>query len=76
MNKNRRSELEKIKSRLEDILQDLETLKGEEEEYIDNMPENLQESERAQAAQAAFDEIDEATDNVSNAIGNIETAVS
>ena len=46
MNKERRKSLREIQSKLERLGQDLEVLKEEEEEYRDNMPENLQESDR------------------------------
>lgn len=46
MNKERRKSLREIQSKLDRLGQDLETLKEEEEEYRDNMPENLQESDQ------------------------------
>ena len=42
MNKVRRSKLEKIAEAITDLKEQLETLQEEEEEYRDNMPENLQ----------------------------------
>ena len=40
MNNTRRKALEDINRKLEDIKSDLEMLRDEEQEYIDNMPEN------------------------------------
>ena len=42
MNKIRRKNLQTIIDRLEDIKADLEEITYEEEEYRDNIPENLQ----------------------------------
>ena len=46
MNKIRRKNLQAIIDRLEELKGSLEDLQAEEEEYRDNIPENMQESER------------------------------
>ena len=83
MNKNRRKELmawvkkaddwatqgEELKSRLENICSD-------EQEYFDNMPENLQGSMRGMDAEEAIDAINEAIASMENAIEAAETAAS
>ena len=75
MNKERRKSLREIQSKLESLGQDLEALKDEEEEYRDNMPENLQESERYQRADEVGDLLQEALENLDNAYQQIEEAV-
>lgn len=75
MNKERRKSLREIQSKLDRLGQDLETLKEEEEEYRDNMPENLQESERYQRADEVCDLLQEALENLDNAYQQIEEAV-
>lgn len=75
MNKERRKSLREIQSKLDRLGQDLETLKDEEEEYRDNMPENLQESERYQRADEVCDLLQEALENLDNAYQQIEEAV-
>ena len=57
--------LEEIKNELEDILY-------EEEDYFDNMPENLQGSIRGEAAEEAIDYLTEAIDSLEVAIGETE----
>ena len=64
MNKQRRKQiqdninaLESIKSRLEDILAD-------EEDYFENIPENLQSSMRAETSEEAIDVLTEAIDAI------------
>ena len=75
MNKERRKSLREIQSELDRLGQDLEALKEEEEEYRDNMPENLQESERYQRADEVCDLLQEALENLDNAYQQIEEAV-
>lgn len=74
MNKIRRAELAAICEKLGEIEEALEELKEQEEEYRDNMPENLQGSERYEAADAAASEIDTAICCLVEARDSIETA--
>jgi anion-transporting ArsA/GET3 family ATPase len=90
MNKQRRSAIKRLMtdiqafmtgdtSQKDDILGEIEEIKEEEEEYFDNMPENLQMSERADNSQSAIsalemaydsfesDDFDSALDNLSEA---------
>ena len=46
MNKARRKNIQDVVNQLEDLKSTLEDLQGEEEEYRDNIPENLQGSVR------------------------------
>ena len=75
MNKERRKSLREIQSKLESLGQDLEALKDEEEEYRDNMPEKLQESDRYQRADEVCDLLQEALESMDNAYQQIEEAV-
>ena len=69
MNRIRRKQLAAIMEKLEELKADLETLKEEEEDYRDNMPENLQLSER-------YDKADNACDCLDGAVSSIEEAIS
>ena len=60
MNKIRRKNLQTIIDRLEDIKADLEEITYEEEEYRDNIPENLQSSEKYERADEACDNLNDA----------------
>lgn len=75
MNKPRRKSLQTLLDQLAGIRDTLEEIKGEEEEYRDNMPENLQGSERYEKADAACDSLYEAVSNLEEAISNIEAAI-
>ena len=74
MNKARRTELSKLLSTLEGVQNELETLRDEEQEYYDNMPESLQSGDKGNAAETAISELDDAISNVEFAIGNIGNA--
>ena len=68
MNKERRTRLEKIidkiqdiRMELEELMQDVEDVKYEEEEARDNMPESLQESDRYYTMDENVDDLESAT---------------
>lgn len=69
MNKIRRKELQSIIYQIEELKGSLEDLQAEEEEYRDNMPENLWGSER-------YDKAEEAIANMEDAISALEEAIS
>ena len=48
---------------------------SEEEEYRDNMPENLQGSEKYETAEAAIDALSTAIDSISEACNSLEEAM-
>lgn len=60
MNKMRRKALEELAEKIADLQNELEEIKQEEEEYMDNMPENLQTSEKYEIANAACEAMDAA----------------
>lgn len=79
MNKDRRTQLRVLSSRLSKIefsgnkdilfecISTLEDIKWDEENYFDNMPENLQGSMRGCESEDAIDNMDEALDALSEA---------
>lgn len=77
MNNTRRKQIEDIKARIaalladaENIKTDLETIRDEEQEYRDNMPESLAEGEKAERADAAITELEQVIDDLDSLIGN------
>lgn len=74
MNAVRRKALLEIIGGIERLRSDLEDLMQEEEEYRDNMPENLQGSERYERADEAVTAMEDAVSNLSDAIDNIDSA--
>ena len=75
MNNKRRAEIRKIHMALETILSDIERIKGEEELAYENMPENLQYSDRGEASQEAIDCLEEVYNNMEEIIDLLEEVV-
>jgi len=72
MNNTRRKQISEIIEQLESIKGDIEALRGEEQGYIDAMPENLQGSERAESAEEAISNLDLAMENMDECISCLE----
>lgn len=75
MNAARRKALNTIIDQLEDLKTELEDLLSEEEEYRDNMPENLQSSERYENADRACDSLQDAVYELESSLDSITDAV-
>ena len=75
MNKERRIRLEKIVFALEDLRDQIESIKVEEEGCYDNLPEGLQDSERGEQMQENIDNLDEVYDQVDEAISTLRDVV-
>ena len=71
MNKIRRKKLSEIIDRIQAITNDLENILSEEEDYRDNMPENLQSSEKYETSDNACSFMQDAIDNLNEAMDNI-----
>ncbi len=74
MNKERRNALDAAISKLGGIKFKIEALKGEEQEYFDNMPEGLQQGEKGSAAEEAISNMEDAINNMEEAISSIDSA--
>jgi phage host-nuclease inhibitor protein Gam len=68
MNKQRRAAIAALIPKIEDLKSELENLQQEEQDYRDNMPENLQESEKAQLSDTALENLDTAVSSVDDVI--------
>ena len=75
MNKERRKAIENVSGKIRDLLVDLEVLRDEEEEYRDNIPENLQGSERYERADECVDGLTEAIDEIERQLENIDECI-
>ncbi len=69
MNKKRRKNIQDVVEQLEGLKTTLEELQGEEETCRDNIPENLQCSER-------YEKADEACDTLYDAVNSLEDIIS
>ena len=83
MNKNRRNELrnwvkkaEEWSSKGEELKRELENICSDEQDYFDNMPENLQGSTRGMDAEEAIDAMNDAISSMDDAIEAANEAAS
>lgn len=67
-----RKKLEELMSEVESVKSDVEDIQWEEEEYRDNMPENLQGSERYDKADGACTSLSDAVDALDDMIGALD----
>ena len=75
MNKPRRKELERALDLLQQALEIIETVKDEEQEARDNMPDNLQESERAYQMDENVDNLDSVLELIDEAKDGIDIVI-
>ena len=75
MNNVRRKELKAILEEIEEIKSRLENVLLDEEEAFDNIPENLQGTERYEKAEETVEYLADAVDNLDEAISSIEYAI-
>ena len=68
MNKARRKWLENIIDKLDDIKSEIESIREEEQESYDNIPENLNDSEMATTMEENIDNLDEVLSNLEDYI--------
>lgn len=74
MNKERRKAINKIKTKLMAIKDELEVLKNEEDDFLDNFPANLNHSGNYEQCQLAVDSLDLAVDTFDDIKTALETA--
>ena len=75
MNKQRWKKISEIIEKLEDIVVELEELASEERDAYDNLPESIQYSERGEAMDAAADELDEVSGEVTDLSERLEEII-
>ncbi len=75
MNKQRRKTLRELYDIIAEAKDNLEMVMEEEEEYRDNIPENLQGSERYEKAEEAVYNLEEAISNIEEALSLIEETI-
>lgn len=75
MNKQRRKALDTLYRKIEELRQEVEEVMDEEQDSYDNLPENLQGSERGEAMYEAIDNLDSACRSLDEAMDYILEAV-
>lgn len=74
MNKQRRIALQEINDKLRECVEGIEALREEEQEYYDNIPENLHQSERAAVSEDVISALESACSSLEDAINYIDEA--
>lgn len=75
MNKLRRKSLQVLSEKLDELKSELEDIQQQEEEYRDNIPENLQGSDRYDKADSACSDLFDAVSSIEEALDSIESAI-
>lgn len=76
MNKQRREAISSLISDMEAIKERIESLASEEREYYDNMPENMQQGDKGQAADTAASNLEESCNNAESVIDGLNDSLS
>lgn len=71
MNNDRRKQIEKLTALIEEIT---ESLRDEEQEAFDNLPESLQSGERGEKMESAIDALDYAADDLQECLDHLSDA--
>lgn len=75
MNKARRRQLEKVVEVLTAQMEEMETIKDEEQEAFDNLPEGIQCTERGETMEENVDELDSIITDLENVIDSINEVI-
>ena len=74
MNRVRRQQIEAVKAQLDELSDRIDAILSDEQDYYDNIPENLQTSDRATMSEDAISSLESAIDSISDAISSLEEA--
>lgn len=75
MNQKRREQLKGAIKKLEEAKDSIESVRDDEQYSLDNIPENLQTTDRYAAMEAAIDHLDDAVESVDEAIECVSAAI-
>ena len=75
MNKDRRKRLEDLSEQIDIIKNELEEIRDEEQEARDNLPDNLQESSKAERMDEIIQAIEESMEYFEHACDDIQEAI-
>lgn len=75
MNQKRRAEISGVIAEIFSAKIDVESILTDEQACLDNMPENLEGSERYERIENAVDKLDEAVDSLQDAIDSLGEAM-
>ena len=73
MNQQRRTKTKAVIRRLNECIDDLSTIKEDEDDARDNIPENLQEGEAYHASEECSDKLEDAISWIKDVVDSLET---
>jgi hypothetical protein len=71
MNNERRKRIKEITDQLENASLEIEQIKNDEQEYLDNMPESFQQGEKGSAAEETIQELESAESSIEEALSSL-----
>lgn len=71
MNKQRRQKIRDVRKEIENCKENLQKILYEEQDYFDNMPENLQGSMRGSDSEDAIDTMENCIEDLENIINEL-----
>ena len=74
MNKERRKSIDNIIAKMDELEEQIDALINEEQDSLDNIPDNLQYSTRAERMQEAIENLEYAIDSIEETITNLQDA--
>ena len=75
MNQQRRTKLKKARGLVSEAKEIVESVRDEEQEAYDNLPESIMDSERGERMEEAIDLLDSAVSNLESAEEDIGSAI-
>ena len=75
MNNTRRKELTKLTEKLSALVEEIQIVLDDEQDYFDNIPENLAYSSTAERSEEAISELEDSIEYLTNCIDSIDNAI-
>ena len=72
MNNVRRNKIRGINFSLKELVNDLQSVLDDEQDYFDNIPENLQYSQRAMDSEEVIDLMEQVIESLEDAMENLD----
>jgi vacuolar-type H+-ATPase subunit H len=73
MNKDRRNDVKSLVNKISDTYDELRLILDDEQDYFDNIPENLLSSSRAEDSEEAINIMDDALSNLEDIIDSLSS---
>lgn len=75
VNKKRRKEINKLMDKLSELKEHADTLMTQEQDYFDNMPSNLQDSDKGIESAGFISNLEAVVEGIDQAVNNLEEII-